>query len=135
MWRPITFSLVLDDFGIAFVGEEHAEHFLEVLKQWYKVKPDWEGTKYVGINLKWDCKKRTLETSVPGYVKETLHQLQHPMPTKPVHSPAKAKPVQYGAKIQTSQVDTSKPLSEEGIKRIQGAVGKVVWYVRVSIAS
>ena len=101
---------------------------LEVLKQWYKVTTDWEGSKYVGIDLKWDYKKRTLETSVQGYVKEALHQLQHKPPSKPVHSPAKAKPIQYGAKIQTSTVDTSKPLSEEGIKRIQSAVGKFVWY-------
>ena len=105
MWRPIVFSLVVDDFGIKFVGKEHAKHLLEVLKQWYKVTTDWEGTKYVGITLKWDYNKRTLETSVPGYVKEALHQLQHPMPTKPVHAPAKAKPIKYGAKIQTSKVE------------------------------
>lgn len=125
-WRPVTFSLVVDDFGIKFVGKEHTKRLLEVLRQWYKVTTDFEGTKYVGITLKWDYKKRTLETSVPGYVKEALHQLQPPTPTKPVHAPAKAKPIQYGAKIQTSKEDTSKPLNEEGINRIQSAVGKFV---------
>jgi len=128
VWRPITFALVVDDFGIKFKGKEHATHLLEMLKQWYKVTTDWEGSKYVGIDLQWDYDKRTLETSVPGYVKEALHQLQHKAPPKPVHSPAKAKPIQYGAKIQTTAEDTSEPLSEEGIKKIQSAVGKFIWY-------
>ena len=82
----------------------------------------------MGLNLKWNYKKRTLETSADGYVKNALHHLQHPPPTKPQHAPAKAKPIQYGAKIQTNTVDNSKPLCEKGIKRIQKAVGTFIWY-------
>ena len=26
IWRPTTFTLVVDDFGVKFVGKEHAEH-------------------------------------------------------------------------------------------------------------
>ena len=66
--------------------------------------------------------------SVPGYAKEALHQLQHPTPKKPQHAPTKAKPVQYGAKVQTTTADTSAPLPEKGIKWIQKAVGRFVWY-------
>ena len=43
VWRPITFTLVVDDFGIKFVGKEHADHLLKSLLQWYKVTTDWEG--------------------------------------------------------------------------------------------
>ena len=34
-WRPICFSLVVDDFGVKYVGEEHAQHLLNVLRKHY----------------------------------------------------------------------------------------------------
>ena len=114
------------------MGKEHGLHLLNSLKQWYDVSEDWEGKKYVGINLNWDYNKRTLETSVKGYVKDALHQLQHKPPKKPQHAPAKAIPKQYGRKIQMSKVDTSKPLTKEGIKRIQKAVGTFVWFANAT---
>ena len=66
MWRPVSFTLVVDDFGVKFVDKDHALHLLDSLKQWYDVSEDWEGKKHVGLNLKWDYKKCTLETSVDG---------------------------------------------------------------------
>ena len=41
--RPISFTLVVDDFGIKYVGREHVEHLLNVLKQHYKLAEDWKG--------------------------------------------------------------------------------------------
>jgi hypothetical protein len=31
-WRPIAFTLVVDNFGVKYVGEEHAEHLLKTSK-------------------------------------------------------------------------------------------------------
>ena len=31
-WRPIQFCLVLDDFGVEYVGKQHAEHLATILK-------------------------------------------------------------------------------------------------------
>jgi hypothetical protein len=42
--RPIQFTLVVDDFGVKYVGKEHAEHLLTTLEQHYKVTADWTGT-------------------------------------------------------------------------------------------
>ena len=42
-WRPICFTLVVDDFGIKYVGEEHALHLKNTLEQNYKVTTDWTG--------------------------------------------------------------------------------------------
>eukprot|EP00957_Ditylum_brightwellii_P138891 10586453-Ditylum_brightwellii.AAC.1 len=53
-WCLVTFSLVVDDFGIEYVGKKHAKHLLDVLKQHYKVSEDWSGTRYCGITLEWD---------------------------------------------------------------------------------
>ncbi len=35
-WRPVTFSLVVDDFGVKYVGEEHAQHLLQTIKTYYQ---------------------------------------------------------------------------------------------------
>eukprot|EP00957_Ditylum_brightwellii_P171942 13090733-Ditylum_brightwellii.AAC.1 len=39
-WRPVWFSLAVDDFGIKYVGEEHAQHLLQTLRHWYEVMED-----------------------------------------------------------------------------------------------
>ena len=44
------------------------------------MKSDWAGERYIGIDLKWDYEKRTLETSMDSYVKKALLQFQHEMP-------------------------------------------------------
>ena len=57
-WRPICFSLVVDDFGVKYVGKEHAEHLCKILKQNYEIEEDWEGKKYLGLTFDWDYTKR-----------------------------------------------------------------------------
>eukprot|EP00957_Ditylum_brightwellii_P032012 2427062-Ditylum_brightwellii.AAC.1 len=36
-WGPVSFSLVVDDFGIKYVGNEDVHHLLQTMQQWYKV--------------------------------------------------------------------------------------------------
>ena len=36
--RPIWFKLVVDDFGIKYVGKQHADHLLSVLKEFTELK-------------------------------------------------------------------------------------------------
>ena len=45
-WRPIRFTLVVDDFGVKYVGKEHADHVVRVLKENYKISEDWGGKIY-----------------------------------------------------------------------------------------
>ena len=42
-WRPISFTLVVDDFGVKYTGKDNAEHLMNILKQDYKIDTDWEG--------------------------------------------------------------------------------------------
>ena len=32
-WRPVQFTLVVDDFGVKYVGEEHAIHLKNTIKE------------------------------------------------------------------------------------------------------
>ena len=50
--RPIWFSLVVDDFGVKYVGEEHAQHLVSVLQQHYDISTDWKGRKIHTVRAK-----------------------------------------------------------------------------------
>ena len=53
--RPIQFSLMVDDFGVKYVGKEHIDYLLTSLRTHYsKVTVDWTGGLYAGINLIWN---------------------------------------------------------------------------------
>jgi hypothetical protein len=52
--RPISFSLVVDDFGGKYVGHEHAGHLIECIKKNYNISRDWKGSAYFGLTLEWD---------------------------------------------------------------------------------
>ena len=58
-WRPILLFLIVNDFGVEYVGKEYADRLVSILKQYHKVSEDWVCIKYSGIDLKWDYKKRT----------------------------------------------------------------------------
>jgi hypothetical protein len=49
--RPISFSLVVDDFGVKYVGREHAEYLMECIKKNYNISSDWSGSAYCGLTL------------------------------------------------------------------------------------
>ena len=53
-WPPVQFTLVVDDFGVKYVGKKHAEHLISVLDNNYDLDVQWEGKKYIGITLDWD---------------------------------------------------------------------------------
>ncbi len=129
VWRPVTFTLVVDDFGVKYVGRQHVDHLLNTLQEHYKISTDWEGSLYCGITLKWDYATRTVDASMPGYVQKILEKLQHPTPMHPEHAPHKAKPVSYGTRVQmTYDVDTMPGLDQDGVTRIQQIVGALLFY-------
>jgi hypothetical protein len=47
--RPVMFSLVVDDFGVQYVGCENAQHLANIIAAKYKMTTDWTGNLYVGI--------------------------------------------------------------------------------------
>ncbi len=78
--RPISFSLVVDDFGVKYVGEENAQHLLDTVQKYYKCSCDWEGERYCGLTIKWDYAGQKVHLSMPGYVRKALTHFQHPPP-------------------------------------------------------
>lgn len=129
--KPIAFSLIVDDFGVKYVGKEHAEHLIETLQSLYKITIDWTGTKYCGLTLEWDYIARTVHMSMPGYVEKALARFQSPAPKRPQHSPHAWTAPNYGTAVQyTAAEDTSAPLDASGITRLQEIIGTLLFYAR-----
>ena len=120
-WRPISFCLVVDDFGVKYIGEEHANHLIQCLCNHYQeVDIDWAGKRFCGVHSDWDYDQRTCSLSMPSYVTNALHKFQHPKPNKAQDSPYPANAKQYGVKVQlTNPIDTTARLPKHEIKRLQ----------------
>eukprot|EP00804_Cyclotella_cryptica_P004376 CCRYP_006792-RA/>CCRYP_006792-RA protein AED:0.32 eAED:0.32 QI:0/0/0/1/0/0/2/0/518 len=128
MTRPVSFTLVVDDFGIKYVGKEHAEHLLNALREHYTLDIDWSGSLYCGITLTWDYLNKTVDISMPGYIKKILQRFRHEC-SKPQGSPYQCAPKQYGKAAQLPlPPDNSPPLDKHGITRIQQIVGAILDY-------
>jgi hypothetical protein len=129
--RPVSFSLVVDDFGVKYVGREKAEHLMACIKKDYSISSDWNGTAYCGLTLEWDYKNRTVDLSMPGYIKANLHKYQHTAPARPEHAPHTWNPPIYGAKAQfVTETTTSPAISEKEINNFQQLTGTLLYYTR-----
>jgi hypothetical protein len=58
----------------------------------------------------------------------TLQKYQHATPTFPQNALYNAAAIQYGAKVQRVETDTSAPLSKSKIKRVQDIVGTLLYF-------
>ena len=53
-WCPICFFLCVDDFGVKYVGKQHADHLMIFLREHYKISRDWKVKWYLVLDLYWD---------------------------------------------------------------------------------
>jgi hypothetical protein len=88
LWRhvtlPIKFNLVVDDFGVKYVGNEHAQHLIYAIEEEYNVSKDWTGGLYFGITLKWDYENKHMDLSMPGYIKDALPKISESYAQAPI---------------------------------------------------
>jgi hypothetical protein len=127
-WRPISFALVVDDFGVKYVGRENIHHLIK-LKSDYEIEVEWEGTQYLGITLNWDYNKHQVHLSMPGYVKRALVRFGHKIPKIPQHQPHKHTIPTYGAMVQYAKPeDSTRLLSKVEKKIVQQVLGTFLYY-------
>ena len=128
--RPICFSLLVDDFGVKYTGDEHAEHLLAALRENYTVSPDWDGERYAGMTLDWDYARRQVHLSIPQYCKDALLRFGHKV-RKLNHQPHKHAIPVYGRKIQNAKpVDETPKLDSARQKFVQQVSGTFLYYAR-----
>ncbi len=71
-WRPISFTLVVDNFRVKYINKKDVKHLASILKQDYEINVDWEGFQYLGLMLDWDYATRKVHLSMSGYIEKTL---------------------------------------------------------------
>ena len=125
--RPISFTLVVDDFGVKYIGNEHFNHLRDALRDLYEITIDMTGSKYLGMTIEWNYVDRYVDISMPGYVEKALHRFQHTH-SKIQHAPHPAPTPQYGNPCQYVIDDTSKPAKDGTKKEIQQIVGTFLYY-------
>eukprot|EP00957_Ditylum_brightwellii_P042789 3239997-Ditylum_brightwellii.AAC.2 len=90
-------------------GEEHEDHLINALKEYYEVIVDMEGKILCSINLDWDYNKHNVDLAMPGYIAKAQIKYSHTLPKYLQHLPPK----------------------HLEIKRIQDIVGTLLYYSRV----
>jgi hypothetical protein len=128
--RPISFTLVVDDFVVKYVGKQHAEHLRNALLRTCELTTDWTATVYSGMTLKWDYKNRTCDISMPGYVSNVLGKFEHDAPKHPQHTPSRYVTPVYGAKTQYTTKYETPPLTAQQCLTLQNVTGSVLYYAR-----
>jgi hypothetical protein len=72
-WCPITFSLVVNNFRVKYIGEEHAQHhLLQKVKKYHTCLFEKEGERYCRLTIKWDFAGKKVHLSMPQYVEKGL---------------------------------------------------------------
>ena len=65
LWKhtthPVQFTLVVDGFGVKYVGKQYADHLLNALQETHEVSTDWHGSLYCGITLEWNYAEHYLD--------------------------------------------------------------------------
>ncbi len=103
----------MDDFGVEYVGIQHFNHLLDLLKKYHGVQFNMAGDKFAGIIIKWNYAGQHCGISMEGYIKTLLIKFKHPRPTKPHLSPYECAPIAYGVKTQLiPEIDTSELLDD-----------------------
>jgi hypothetical protein len=102
-WRPIQFCLIVDDFGVEYVGIEHFNHLSALLKKYHQIQTNMVGNKIAGINVQWDFPSRWVRIDMRTYIDTLLLTLDWPKPRKPQLLHFIVTPIAYGQKTQLTQ--------------------------------
>ncbi len=130
-WRPIQYCLIVDNFGIKYVGLEHFTYLLDIIKKFHGVQYNMAGDKFAGMDIEWNYAAHCCRISMPGYISLLLLKYKHPHPTKPRLSPYKCLHIAYSSKLHITPDPDASELLDANCKRcVQEIVGSLLYYAR-----
>jgi hypothetical protein len=131
--RPISATLIVDDFGIKYINDQDLHHFLDTLRAKYDITVDLTGEHYIGFDLLWEYEgpRRRVELSMPRYIPKLLASLNFVKLPRDINNPTSYTAPVYAAAQFTTPTDSSKPLNAQAIKRLQSIVGSIGYYAQV----
>ena len=126
----IRFALVVDDFAVVWKDKTSIDHFIDTLRKLYTVKIDWEGSKYLGMNISINRIQRHVTISMPGYIEKLLRKVR-PNGIKGASTPGIYHPPNYKSpKSQTATVDATPLATKIQQHELQVVVGTLLYYAR-----
>ncbi len=128
--HPLSFTLVVDNFGVKYVKWQDAKHLVHTLQNvGYKLSQEWDGAQYCGLTLRWDYDRHKCYMSMSEYVEHALECFQHPKLPHTEHSPYHWNLPKYEAKIQYADAEDSMPLLDAMDKQwVQEIIGTFLFY-------
>ena len=131
--RDIIFALVVDDMGIKYSKVEDVEHLVATIAPYWKVKLDYSGSKFLGMDLKWEYerkpKPRVIITS-PTVIPKAIARFRD-KPSKGRETPTPYTDPVYGTRVQMAPFDDSPLAPKASIQRAQEVNGVLSHYARV----
>jgi hypothetical protein len=126
----IRFSLVVDDFAVLWTNQKSINHFIATLRQLYSIKINWEGTKYIGMDININRSQRHVTISMPGYIDKLLQSIR-PNGIKSASTPAIYCPPNFkNPGAQTATIDETPEASKEQKRELQSVIGTLLYYSR-----
>jgi hypothetical protein len=126
----IRFALVVDDFAVIWKDKARIKHFIQTLRLLYTVKVDWNGSKYLGMDIAIDRPHRHVTLSMPGYIEKLLRRIR-PSGVKGAATPSIYQPPNYKSpKAQTATIDASDFATADQKHELQVVVGTLLYYAR-----
>ena len=129
--RNITICLIVDDFGVKYVDKADADHFIAAVQEIFPLKVDWTGRNYVGYQIDFDRRSRSVALSMPGYIEKVLHRFR-PDGIRGAASPMLYTPPTYGSTNPqlVAAPDASPPCTDTEQLFLQQLVGCLLYYAR-----
>ncbi len=129
--RPISFTLVVDNFGVKYENKDDVDHLVASIKITYTLTKDWSGDLYCGIALARDYINRMVDIAMPGYIKKKLQEYKHVQSNCTQMCPYLPAPKQFGTEAQAPlPTDVSPCLDKNGIRNVQCIMGSILYYAR-----
>ena len=123
-WRSICFTLVVEDFGVKYVGKEHSDHLIKYIKENYDITEDWEGKRYLGLNFDWNYDTHSVHLYMPNYITEALKRFKREKPKIWKGYPHQHTIPNYGAKQKPTETESNEPvLGNEAKKKSNKSSG------------
>jgi hypothetical protein len=91
---------VVHNFGIKYINNNNINHLITSLKTTYKLAEDWTGDLYCEIALDWDYVNKTVDISMPRYIKKKIQDYGHLLPGRMQKCPYSPEPKKFGSNAQ-----------------------------------
>ena len=101
--------IFVGNFGVKYIGKEHAQHLTTVLKKHHTISHDWSVKCYLSIDLDWYYERRKFHLSMLLYVKKAFVRLNHAVSRHPQDQPHPHIKPKYGQKVQYTEAEIASP--------------------------